>query len=66
MIAVLPALNAALSLAETLMPILQQQIKAGLVSPEEQQKVRDKFNLLRKAEAFMGPEWTTTDTTDTP
>jgi hypothetical protein len=57
MLALLPALNAALALAEELMPIVQQQIKAGMISPEEQQKVRDKFNSLRQAAAFEGPEW---------
>lgn len=51
------AMNAAIALAEKLAPIVQAQIKSGQVTPEEQQKLRDRLNALRNATAFEGEEW---------
>lgn len=53
------ALNAALVLAEKLIPIVTQAVANGQVTVEAQQAARDKYNALRaKADAaFAGPEW---------
>lgn len=51
------AANMTLALFEALMPIIAKQVKAGQVPPEEQKKLRDRFDALRKSEAFSGPEW---------
>lgn len=53
----LAAATAALALYEKLQPIIAAQVKKGEVPPEEQQKLRDRFNAIRKADAFAGPEW---------
>ena len=51
------ALDMALALADALLPLVQKEIKEGQISPEQQQKLRDRYNKLREAAAFEGPEW---------
>lgn len=53
------AVIAALDFVEKMLPVIQQAVKAGEVSVEEQQRVRDRYNSLRNAGelAFSGPEW---------
>jgi hypothetical protein len=56
------AASAALSFLNAVMPLIQEKMKSGEVSPEEQQKLMDGFNELKaKVEAagltFEGPEW---------
>lgn len=53
------ALNAALALAETLLPIIEAKVKAGAISVAEQQAARDKY-LAQRAQAdalFQGEHW---------
>lgn len=54
--------SAALALLEKLLPVIQQQVKTGQITPEEQQKIRDQYNSLRNQgdAAFAGPEWNIT------
>lgn len=51
--------NAAIALIEKLIPVIQARVKAGQVTPEQQQLLRDKYNSLVNAgdAAFSGPEW---------
>lgn len=53
------ALNAALAMAEKLMPIIEARVKAGEVSVEEQAKARANYQALRKRgdEVFSGSHW---------
>lgn len=53
------AAAAALELVERLLPIIEERVKSGQVSPEDQTKLRSKYEALRaKADAaFTGPEW---------
>ena len=53
------ALNAALALAEKLIPVIGKAVTAGQITPEQQQAARDRYLALRaKADAaFTGPEW---------
>ena len=53
------ALNAALALAEKLIPLIADRVKSGEVSVAEQSKLRKRYQVLRtKADAaFTGPEW---------
>jgi hypothetical protein len=53
------ALNAALALAEKLIPIIQERIRAGEISPEVQTQARERYLALRAQAdaAFSGPEW---------
>ena len=55
----LAAIVAAIGLIETLLPIIQQRVKNGTITPEEQQKVLDDYKRLKtKADGvFTGPEW---------
>lgn len=54
-------LNAALALAERLMPSIERAFKAGQITAEQQQEARDRYAALRAAvanhTAFAGPEW---------
>lgn len=52
-------LNAALALAEKLIPTLGKAVAAGQITPEQQQEARNRYLALRaKADAaFTGPEW---------
>lgn len=53
------ALNAALALAETLFPIIEQKVKSGEITPEEQQSAREKY-LAQRAQAdalFQAEHW---------
>lgn len=56
---ILTALIAALDLAESLIPVIEDKAKAGDVTPAEQQAVRDRYEQLRDNfdEAFNRPEW---------
>ncbi len=51
--------NAALTLLEKLIPYIAQQVKRGAVSPDEQQKLHDRYTTLKAQGdlAFSGPEW---------
>ena len=53
------ALNAALALAEKLMPIIQERMKAGEITPLVQAQARERYLALRAQAdaAFTGPEW---------
>lgn len=53
------ALNAALALAEKLIPLVDQAVKNGQVTVDAQAELRAKYDALRaKADAaFQGPEW---------
>ena len=52
-------INAALALAEKLIPRLAALVKSGEITPEQQQAVRDQYAALRAQAdaAFTGPEW---------
>jgi hypothetical protein len=56
------ALNAALALAEKLLPIIESQVAKGQITPSQQQIIRDQYMALRaKADAaFQGQEWDVT------
>lgn len=51
--------NAALTLLDKLLPRIQQMVKDGQVSVEEQKATWDKYHALRNkvGNPFMGPEW---------
>lgn len=55
----LMAFNAALALAEKLLPILAERLQAGTITPAQQQEARDRYQALRDAgdAAFAGPAW---------
>lgn len=51
--------NAALALLQALLPSIQNAVKAGQITPEEQLKIRANYQAFRDAgdAAFVGPEW---------
>jgi hypothetical protein len=51
--------NATLALLEKLLPRINAMVKSGQISPEDQQKVRDRFLKLQNGmdTEFTGPEW---------
>lgn len=53
------AINAALQLAETLIPIIAAKVQSGEVSANEQAAILNRYQALRDATAqhFTGPEW---------
>lgn len=53
------AIIAAINLIEQLIPIIDEKVKSGQVSPEEQTKIRDRYTSLRNLgdALFAGPEW---------
>lgn len=53
------AFNAALALAEKLLPIIDARVKSGAITPEQQLESRNKYLALRALgdAAFTGPEW---------
>lgn len=53
------AINAALALAEKLLPIVSDLAKSGQISQAEQNDLKTRYQVLRaKADtAFAGPEW---------
>jgi hypothetical protein len=53
------ALNAALTLSETLLPVIQQHVQSGEITAEQQGAVRAAYDRLRtRADGqFSGPEW---------
>jgi len=53
------ALNAALTLAETLIPRVADLFRRGEITPEQQAELRARYVALRDAtaEQFTGPEW---------
>ena len=59
MSAILLAFNAALALAEKLMPLLTEAFARGEMSVAEQQAARDRYQSMRAAgdAAFTGPQW---------
>jgi len=54
------AFNAALLLAEKLLPLIDAQLKRGEISLADQQTARDRYTALRSVgdTAFLGPQWT--------
>lgn len=54
-----PALVAQLALAalELALPKIEELVREGKISPQEQQDLRDRYNALRGHAAFTGPEW---------
>lgn len=53
------ALNAALALAEKLIPIIAARVQDGDITPEQQAAIRERYDALRAKgdAAFTGPEW---------
>jgi hypothetical protein len=53
------ALNAALTLSETLLPVIQQHVQSGSITAEQQAAVRAAYDRLRsRADGqFSGPQW---------
>lgn len=51
--------SAAIALVEKLIPKIQEWVKSGQVSPEEQKALFDKYNNLATSldEMFNGDEW---------
>lgn len=59
-ITIIAATNAALALAETLIPKIREMANSGEITPEDQLAVLSRYRSL-KAQAdgqFSGPEWT--------
>lgn len=58
-VATLAAANAALALAETLIPQIASLVQSGEVSKEEQSALLNRYEALKNATAehFTGPEW---------
>lgn len=58
----LAAFNAAIALANILLPRVLDAMKKGEVPVEQQQTVRNNYEALRAAgaQAFTGPEWEVT------
>ncbi len=50
---------AAINLIEKLLPTIAKGVKAGQITPEQQQLVHDRYKSLRANgdAAFSGPEW---------
>lgn len=58
-VAAIPAAIAAIDLITALVPQIEEAIKRGEVSKEDQQKYRDKYNALKDSGfAFTRPEGT--------
>lgn len=57
--AILLALNAAFALIEELIPLIEEKVKTGELSVEEQQKAREAYDSLRarRDALFSGPGW---------
>ena len=51
--------NAALTLIEKLVPVINDAVKNGQVTPEAQAELRNRYTALRTQAdtAFTGPEW---------
>ena len=51
--------NAAITLIEKLIPVINNAVKDGQVTPEAQAELRDRYTALRTQAdaAFTGPEW---------
>jgi hypothetical protein len=58
-ITTIAAVNAAITLAETLIPRVQELFRKGEITAEQQQEVLRRYNSLKaKADGqFSGPEW---------
>lgn len=58
-VAILAATNAALSLAEKLLPLIDQLAAKGEVTPEQQAELLARYNSLKtQADGqFTGPAW---------
>jgi hypothetical protein len=58
-ITAISALNAALTLSEQLLPVIQQHVQSGTITAEQQAAVRAAYDRLRtRADGqFSGPQW---------
>jgi hypothetical protein len=55
--ALLAIIDAATAILEPALKALAAELKAGTITPEQQQARLDKLDALRQAAAFEGPEW---------
>ncbi len=53
------AVNAALLLVEKLLPLIEAQVKAGQITPEDQALLRGRYESLKAKgdAAFAAPHW---------
>ena len=54
-------INGVIALIQLLEPKIEEAIKKGEISPEEQQRLADKIGRLRSHVAFTGPHWQPSD-----
>lgn len=56
-VAILAIADAAMAILEKAIPAIQAMFKKGEIPPEEQQRIRDRYNAIKSGAAFEGPEW---------
>lgn len=55
--AIIAAINAATQLIEVMAPRIEELMRKGEISPEQQAQLMARVQALKSNDAFSGPEW---------